>query len=250
MNKKYWEKRILAAEEQATARGVELIHELQALYVKSYQQIIHEVEKLAATATLDGAGATEVWQYERAVELEKILAKNIELMSAEMTSKTADTLTTVYTTTQESMAQIFGKEFVSPNEFQVKAVLNEVYYGNNYSGRIWKHNAALGGRIKSDMERMIVTGQNPQSIAKKLQLDYNVAYNNAERLIRTEASRIYAQATEDSYKQYGIKENEFLAEPGACKVCSGHDKKTYQVGNGPTLPVHPRCRCVYLPVIE
>lgn len=243
----YWKKRVLAAEINANARGTTLLQEIERIYVVSYNEVVREIERLAANANI--STATEVWQYERLVDLERRLALNIEAMSTRMAISTEKALSSIYMGAAADFADMFGNEFIAPNEFQVKAVVNEVYYDSNYSERIWKHNSQLGGRIKTDIERLVATGENPQKIAATLQKDYNVAFSDAERLIRTEASRVYAQATEDSYKRYGIEENEFLAEPGACSVCKALDKKKFKVGEGPKNPQHPRCRCVYLPVI-
>ena len=53
---------------------------------------------------------------------------------------------------------------------------------------------------------MIVAGTNPQDIIDMLRYDFGVAYNVAERLIRTEASHAYNTAALESYKRANVKE--------------------------------------------
>ena len=167
-----------------------------------------------------------------------------------MVAGTERTLSKAYVSTLEGAAKDFGIDFIKPNEFQVKAVVNQVYKGSNYSERIWNNNKALGGRIQADMERMIVQGRSPQTISKQLQRDFNVGHSNSDRLIRTEASRVYNEARTESYKQYGIDKVEFLAEHDACSVCESYDGKVYGLEQGPEIPVHPNCRCAYAPVVD
>lgn len=251
-NKDYWAKRTLLAEKKAAALGEQLVKEQGKMYAKTYNKLMREIEHLATKAniSIDDISRTELYDYGRMLNLKEIIETEFTELTVAMNKGTESMLSKVYTDTLGRAAKDFGKEFVMPNEFQIKAVVEEVFHGSNYSKRIWSNNTALGGRVQQDMERLVMKGTSPQKIAKELQRDFNVGYSNAERLVRTEASRVYNSARETSYKEFGIKQVEFLAESSACSKCAAHDGKVYETGQGPTIPKHPRCRCAYAPVID
>lgn len=248
----YWKRRTLQSEQQASALGFHLSKEYEKAYVRSYNRILREIERLATkgSVSVNNLTRTEIYDYGRLVNLKEIIEKEFTDLTTTMVAGTERTLSKAYVSTLEGAAKDFGIDFIKPNEFQVKAVVNQVYKGSNYSERIWNNNKALGGRIQADMERMIIQGRSPQTISKQLQRDFNVGHSNSDRLIRTEASRVYNEARTESYKRYGIDKVEFLAEPGACSVCAEHGGKVYKLGQGPEIPLHPRCKCAYAPIID
>lgn len=251
-SKAYWAKRTLLAEKKAAALGEQLVKEQGKMYVRTYKKLMREIEHLATKAniSIDDISRTELYDYGRMLNLKEIIETEFTELTVAMNKGTESMLAKVYTDTLGRAAKDFGKEFIMPNEFQIKAVVEEVFHGSNYSKRIWANNKALGGRVQQDMERLVMRGTSPQKIAKELQRDFNVGHSNAERLVRTEASRVYNTAREASYKEFGIDRVEFLAETGACDVCSDYGGKVYETGQGPIIPVHPRCRCAYAPVID
>ena len=251
-SKDYWAKRTLLAEKKAAALGEQLVKEQGKMYVRTYKKLMREIEHLATKAniSIDDISRTELYDYGRMLNLKEIIETEFTELTVAMNKGTESMLAKVYTDTLGRAAKDFGKEFIMPNEFQIKAVVEEVFHGSNYSKRIWSNNKALGGRVQQDMERLVMRGTSPQKIAKELQRDFNVGHSNAERLVRTEASRVYNTAREASYKEFGIDKVEFLAETGACGICEGYGGKVYETGQGPLIPVHPRCRCAYAPVID
>jgi len=81
---------------------------------------------------------------------------------------------------------------------------------------------------------------------------FNVSYNNARRLARTEMAHTYNQAALDRYRQAGINEVQILEviDDHTCEECRKLDKKIYPINTVPLLPVHPNCRGTYLAVIK
>ena len=83
--------------------------------------------------------------------------------------------------------------------------------------------------------------------------DFNVGYNQANRIARTELSYIQNKSTLDKYEQAGIKKYKILANQADDEVCGGLDGKEFylheaQVGvNFP--PIHPNCKCAILAVL-
>ena len=78
--------------------------------------------------------------------------------------------------------------------------------------------------------------------------DLNVSYNTANRLIRTEASYTFNSANKERYQEMGAKQIEIFIEDDACEECQNL-KGVYDFDVVPIVPIHPNCRCCYLPVV-
>ena len=81
---------------------------------------------------------------------------------------------------------------------------------------------------------------------------FNVSYNNARRLARTEMSHIYNQSTLDKYKQAGVTKVKILtAKHGdhVCDVCESYEGKIYPIDKVPKIPCSDcteQCGCTYM----
>jgi len=71
----------------------------------------------------------------------------------------------------------------------------------------------------------------------------------AKQIARTETIAASNEGALRRYEKEGINKSEFYPSPGACEQC------TPLAGEYPTkeasgmIPVHPNCRCVFLPVV-
>ena len=104
--------------------------------------------------------------------------------------------------------------------------------------------------MEKQLEQMMISGKNPEQIKGEIKRRFNSSYFVADRLIRTESSYIYNAAALESYKRAGVQEVDFLAEPDCCEECEQHSGKRFAIDSLPFVPVHPNCRCTYLPVID
>ena len=167
---------------------------------------------------------------------------------------TDELLERIYMETLNVTLHDLGRKPIDYNTFtqeQVRNIINTVWNDEHYSSRIYGTNSKIARRLKQDITDMVVLGKNPDAIKQKLMDDLNIAYHNADRLVRTEAAHFYNTAAMDGYKQAGVKQVEVLI---------GHDERTcdrcnanvgvYNIGTEPMLPTHPRCRCCYAPIIE
>lgn len=122
---------------------------------------------------------------------------------------------------------------------------------NTFSDNIWLYKDEL---VK-DIEKLLISnftkGDNPRVMARQLKDKFNVFGYQAERLARTESSRIQAEVQKQSYADNNIDEYEWIAEPSACKACLALDGKVFKVEDakiGINMPViHPNDRCSTAP---
>ena len=139
------------------------------------------------------------------------------------------------------------------NERVVRAI-NNVWAGDgqNFSDRIWKDKRLLLERLKTGLIDTITTGRNWGSFSKQLQKEFGTSYNNARRLIRTELSHIQNESSLYKYEAEGVEQVKFIVEKDnrLCPICRKYGDKIYDIKNAPRIPVHPNCRCTYIPVVK
>lgn len=99
-------------------------------------------------------------------------------------------------------------------------------------------------------------GKPSEELKKTLMETFNVSYNEASRLVRTELSYIYNRSTWDKYKEAGIKQYRFLTaeDERTCEECSSLNNKVIDLDKAKVgknyPPIHPNCRCTILAVIK
>ena len=66
-------------------------------------------------------------------------------------------------------------------------------------------------------------------------------------IARTETAEAMSEGANNTYKQAGIVKVEWSAAGDACELCMPFHSLTFPIDSKPHQPLHPNCRCVYLP---
>ena len=150
-------------------------------------------------------------------------------------------------------AGILGMTVPSSTQLETlaKAVLLSDVSGATFSDRIWANQNELRNNINQTIERALIRGEHPRksaaSIKRLVRDDYGKAKHAADRILVTESARGQIIAQRESYKEAGIEEYIYLAEPSACDVCSELDDKVFKVKDMVigvnASPMHPWCKC-------
>ena len=150
-------------------------------------------------------------------------------------------------------AGILGMTVPSRSQLETlaKAVLLSDVSGATFSDRIWANQNELRNNINQTIERALIRGEHPRksaaSIKRLVRDDYGKANRAADRILVTESARGQIIAQRESYKEAGIAQYIYLAEPSACDVCSELDDKVFKVKDmviGVNAPfMHPWCKC-------
>jgi SPP1 gp7 family putative phage head morphogenesis protein len=73
----------------------------------------------------------------------------------------------------------------------------------------------------------------------------------AEMVSRTEVISASNEGALHRFELEGVDKSEFFISPDACTECIPYDGKIYPTKESHgIIPIHPNCRCVWLPVIE
>lgn len=136
----------------------------------------------------------------------------------------------------------------------VEQMINNIWCadGKHWSSRVWENTAQLQETLNQDLIDCLVTGRNPNFLKERLMQSFNVSYNRADMLVRTEMAHIQIKAAEQRYIDAGVNYIEIWADKDErqCEVCGKLHKRIYRVGEKLPIPAHPNCRCSVLPVIE
>ena len=146
------------------------------------------------------------------------------------------------------------KVFSTIDDGAVEQLINQIWCadGQSWSQRIWTNMAHLKETLNEGLIHTVVTGKKTSDLKKELMNRFNVSYHRADTLVRTELAHIQTQAAQQRYKDYGITEYEFYADPDerTCEVCGKLHGKKFPIASAPKVPQHPNCRCAILPVVN
>ena len=251
-NAKYWKDRAIRMEEDKEAAAEALSERTRQSYIRSFKRLNKDIDALYAeilSRGIEDMRATDLYNLHRYVSLRKKIAEEVEGLAIEDNERLAKLLDDIALGAYESNCKEMGIDFSILSEQQAKAIASENWTGVKFSDRIWGNANDFNSRVMSDIEELILGGKNPDQLKKKLIEDYSIKFHEADRLIRTEASHAFNSAALQSYKDAGLSEVDFLAESDCCDLCKPYRKKRFPIGDAPVIPVHPNCRCTYLPVV-
>lgn len=149
----------------------------------------------------------------------------------------------------------YGKNFAALNRRAVDTAILHQYTRGNFSEALYGHCRKLSADIRECLAVGMITGENLDRLARRVQKRLDVSFSNARRLVRTETAYTYEQATKKAYQECGIDKYEFLAalDKRTSKPCRQLDGKVFSLQDAMPgknyPPMHPNCRsttvCVF-----
>lgn len=255
MNKQslFWLSRAMADEARANRIAGGAAKEIQKMYRRQYLQIVKQLTNLKAE--LDAGkelSRTQLWNYGRWRQLEAELRNFVQEASRFDISETEKALNEVFEKTIGAGTAAFDETRMTL-PISAHDVIGTTWSGERYSQRIWKNQTAIADRLHRSMEDMLVQGRGLPDIKKAIMKEFNVAFREADRLVRTEAAYVVNRANMAKYKQAGIKKVQWSVGPEdgkECEICAARADKVYFIDQAPVIPAHPRCRCIYAGIVE
>lgn len=251
-NAKYWKDRAIQMEEDKEKMAEALSERTRKSYIRSFRRLNADIDALYAeilSRGIEDMTRTDLYNLQKYAALRDKIAKEIEGLAIEDNEKLTKLLDDIAVETYKSNLKEMGIDFSMLSEQQAKAIASQNWTGVRFSDRIWGNANDFNSRVMSDIEEMVIGGKSPDQLKKKLMEDFSIKFHEADRLIRTEASHAYNSAALQSYTEAGCAEVDYLAESDCCDLCKPYSKKRFPVEDAPVIPVHPNCRCTYLPVV-
>lgn len=273
-NMSYWQKRMLAAQQNLSDKSIdEMNKQLRKYYLSAMQNTIKDFEAVydkVLAAAEDGKPITPAWLYQLdrywqmqaqlKDTLQKLGDKTCNTLSAgfEQEYKHIYSALTIDSEGKAVKAAISDKAFVTINEQGAKYVANQVWCadGKSWSQRVWDNINDLQQTLNDGLIDCVATGKKTTELKKQLMERFNVSYGRANTLVRTEITNIETQAALDRYKAYGSKQVQILvdADDRTCDSCAGKQKQFVDIDKAESgvnvPPFHPNCRCCVIPVVK
>lgn len=140
------------------------------------------------------------------------------------------------------------------NPALIQKTLDYPWSGAMFSDRLWQDKEWLGRNLRVGLTQSMILGEGIPQITDRINKGIDTARYNAERVARTETKRVTYCAHDDVYKDTGVEELRYRCANGGdsrtCQYCRADNGKVFKRGEEPTLPRHPNCRCVYIPVVS
>lgn len=140
------------------------------------------------------------------------------------------------------------------NPALIQKTLDYPWSGAMFSDRLWQDKERLGRNLRVGLTQSMILGEGIPQITDRINKGIDIARYNAERVARTETKRVTYCAHDDIYKDTGVEELKYRCANGGdsrtCQYCRADNGKVFKMGEEPTLPRHPNCRCVYIPVVS
>jgi SPP1 gp7 family putative phage head morphogenesis protein len=163
--------------------------------------------------------------------------------------------TNYYIDVYEELALIDRRgHFSAIDKKAVEQVIAQIWCadGQTWSNRIWTNIGKLQEELNNGLLECVVTGKSSADLKNILQERFNVSYNRADSIVRTELAHVQTQAAKQRYQDIGVTEVEILADEDErrCPICAKNHGKRYPINAEVPVPTHPRCRCAIIPVVE
>lgn len=253
-NNEYWEKRIAEKTWDTYNFAEEKNRKLIELYQDASRKIREELYELAEQLSKNGTlSRTEMYRQQHLQKLEKKYRKIL----SELTRKTEEF---AKENMEQGIQEVYERisialdvpEFSLPDKELMQKLIEEPWRNGNFSERLWKNQKKLLKALKNVLVVGMQQGKNITDMAVELNAAMGKGFYAAHRLVRTETMHCLNQSCLQRYKDAEIKKVSFWAakDERTCEICGAMHGKEYNIEKAPVLPVHPNCRCTYLPVIE
>ncbi len=136
-------------------------------------------------------------------------------------------------------SSIYGKTIKPDLSF-----VDKMFDGVTWSDRIWSNQDALRSDLVKMMKNALLTHSNPITQSPELRKRFKVMKYQADRIIRTESSRVMAHQSIENARTAGYKKVVWVINSGACDKCLQHSGEVYTLKQADgMIPAHPNCLC-------
>ena len=256
----YWGERMAKSQAILTDKSIAQTEKQMKLYyqksfqktldnfTKTYEKIFQSITEGKEVTPADLYKLDTYWQLQGQLkqELQKLGDKQVALLSKKFVQQ--------YEAIYNGIALPSGATFSTLDRAVVEQLINQIWCadGKSWSQRVWTNTERLAETLNEHLIHCVATGAKPTELKKLLQKDFGVSYSSADSLVRTEMAHIQTQAAQKRYEEYGITEVEVLADADErrCEQCGKLHEKRFPINAQMPIPVHPRCRCSIIPVVE
>jgi SPP1 gp7 family putative phage head morphogenesis protein len=169
-----------------------------------------------------------------------------------------------YTKGAGSALRMISKADPGVKELTLQSLLNVPFHRERLAQLFDRNFTELKGftssmstRIQRAIADGLTAGDNPRSLGKRISDSMKLDRSRATTIVRTEIIRTNAEAQLNTFERFGVKGVQLEAEwitaedDRVCPDCEDMNNKVFSIEEARGLiPLHPNCRCNWLPVRE
>lgn len=250
----YWEKRIAQETWKTYNSQEEKNKELLEFYMDASKSIKEELYALAEKYSRDGVlSISDIYKNNRLKKLKLRYEQIAKDLGQQIEKSSKENMQAGFAKVYEStMTGLDAEDFTIPDKKLMKKMLNTPWRGNSFSGRLWKNQKKLAAGLNEILLAGLQQGKTVTEIAVNLHNFTGNSFNACHRLVRTETMHYLNEASRKGYKDAGVQKVQFWAaeDERTCEICGAMHEKIFPIEKAPVLPLHPNCRCTWLPVLE
>lgn len=241
-------------------------------YKVIYNELIANLTKEIESQIINGEIVSPLMMQNKFVQIVQLAVNQLTLLDVSHETYLKKLLRSYHTSITEyqigliKSARDSGVLFshIKLNETALHMALQFPYAEYNFSKGLADGTFKVGNRLNKLLVNKVFTGESIAKLIPKIEEAFEIKTHVAERIARTETSRVLNQATLNVYKQAGLDKVQWLDSTEAIKgstikkalVCSEcrqvatHNGGIYPINEIPQIPLHPHCRCTVIPVLE
>lgn len=261
-NASYWKtRREIQSRDKLLSRSIEKAErEFKKIYKGFSDDLFDMLKGEIEEMQKENHSETHEFNYVKFADMKKQIDRKIREMGDRERTIMSDGMIDVYKQSQK-IVDTYNKWTTLPvgKDKDIRRIIDSVWCpeGNqlNWSQRLWMHQQELASRLAQDITEAVESGIPLSEFSKKLKKETGKEYYQVDRLYRTENAHIATVATNDRYKQAGVKQYQFVCFPGeyTCPECKDLDGRIYnlddQIIGQNCPPIHPNCRCTTIAVL-
>lgn len=247
----YWRKRLERDEAKAQAIASRYSQKQYKFYSSAARRINNRINSLYAEIQNKGieeVNASQLYLLKQWGELRKQIYDECFALGVKGITITDEALNKVF----ETAELIEGRQLSLTPKNAAEKLINSEWSGKSYSERIHENTDRLAVRLEQNITDVVIAGKPPEDAKAVLENEFGMSYYQADRLIRTETSHVFNSANLENYKDAGIEYVEIIdvGDDRECEECEDIANQVYPINEAPMLPIHPNCRCTYVPHFE
>lgn len=257
----YWIERQAKAQNALTDKGIAATEKQLKKYYSHTMRTVIDLFELTYNRVADSAinlgrepTPADLYKLDTHWKLQGQLAHELEKLGAKQEKLYSRNFMEHWQTIYKNVAIPGGGAFTHIDTAQAQQMINAIWCadGQSWSNRIWKNTERLQQALNEGLTESVIAGVNPDKLKARLMDEFNVSYNRADALVRTEMAHIQTTAAEQRYKDAGIEKVQVWAKEDErlCDICGKLHEKTYMLGEKLPIPAHTKCRCCIVPVID
>ena len=259
-NKAYWRDRELDTQERLEKKTLKQTQAQMRKYYKSVAKTSEAKFRLVYNELLNtmknGLQPTpaDMYRLDKYWKLQTEMKALLKELGDKETRLYGNGFAKIYKSVYDSLALKDDTNFNYLDLKQAEQMINQVWCadGKQWKERIWMNNEKLHNALNDGLMECVISGADPKQLTAKLMDEFNVAFNRADTLVRTEISHIQTQAAKHRYQDAGLKKVQVWAsyDERRCSICGKLHKKVLNINEQMPIPAHPRCRCRIIAYFE